>query len=449
MMIGLEVHVQLPTKSKMFCACPASGEDVPNTRICPGCLGLPGFRPTLNAEAVEYGLALAKMLGCEIPEVSWFSRKTYFYPDLSRHYQGTQYEAPIGMGGAYSLGKKTIRIRRIHLEEDPGSIKRIGDGSALIDYNRSGMPLVEIVTEPDLSSPAEARRFLSELLKDVRRTLRMRDDGERTIRCDCNISVGKERVEVKNVTGLRNVERCLTYEAARQTRILKAGGVIERETRNYDEERKITVGARKKEYEADYGYIGEPDLGVFHARAMAERVCQTERTSDIVGRLVETYGVDASVAEQIVHTSCRMAELFTVIADAVDGESARFWVMTVASDHRDEIDAMSAPEFAEVCGIAADLALKQKKGDMTDSECSIRMGCLFGGEDSPECSVVRGDLEEFINRLIDENPSVIEDYRTNEKALNRIIGLAMRESKGAYSSSEVVVTAKRLVESRL
>ncbi|NLL94816.1 MAG: Asp-tRNA(Asn)/Glu-tRNA(Gln) amidotransferase subunit GatB [Thermoplasmatales archaeon] len=449
MKIGLEIHVQLPTKSKLFCACPTSGDDLPNSRVCPGCLGFPGFKPTLNRKAIEYGLALAKMFGCTIPEASWFSRKTYFYPDLSRHYQGTQFAAPIGSNGTYALGKKKIRIRRVHLEEDPGSIRRVGDGSALIDYNRSGVPLVEIVTEPDLSSPAEARRFLADMLRDVRRTLGMRDDGDRTVRCDCNISVGKERCEVKNVTGLRNVERCLQYEAVRQTRVLKAGGVVERETRNYDEGRKITTSARKKGYEDDYGYIGEPDLGVFRPRAMAESVCATEMSSDIVGRLVGDYGLDPKVAEQIVHTSCRMASLFTTVADATDTETSRYWVMSVASDHKDALDAISDAEFGDVSVIAADLAVKQKAGEITDTECAIRMGCLLGGEDTPECSVARGNLEEIINRLIDENPGVLGDYAKNEKALNRIIGLAMRETRGAYSSSEVVLTAKKLVEARL
>ena len=168
MKIGLEIHVQLPTRSKMFCSCPTEGDDIPNSRVCPTCLGMPGSKPVLNRKALELGLTLAKMLGCTIPERTWFSRKTYFYPDLCKHFQITQYDTPIGEKGSFRVGDKTIRITRVHLEEDPGKTKRVGDGTALVDYNRSGIPLVEIVTEPDLSSPAEARQFLSELLAAIR-----------------------------------------------------------------------------------------------------------------------------------------------------------------------------------------------------------------------------------------------------------------------------------------
>ena len=167
----------------------------------------------------------------------------------------------------YKVQGKDIRIRRVHLEEDPGKIKRVGrsgEESSLIDYNRSGIPLVEIVTEPDISSPAEARQFLSDLLTEIRHVIDLPDDGERSVRADCNISVGHERVEVKNVTGLKNVERALTFEAVRQTKLLRAGKKVERETRRFDEERKVTLAARKKEFEEDYGYIGEPDLGIFN-----------------------------------------------------------------------------------------------------------------------------------------------------------------------------------------
>ncbi|MDR0309214.1 MAG: Asp-tRNA(Asn)/Glu-tRNA(Gln) amidotransferase subunit GatB, partial [Candidatus Methanoplasma sp.] len=161
MMIGLEIHVQLPTESKMFCSCPTTDAPAPNTHVCPGCLGMPGTRPVLNRKAVECGIKLAKMLNCEIPETMWFSRKTYFYPDMSKGVQVTQFDHAVGKDGVYMLnGKKPIRITKIQLEEDPGKIKRFGDKSSLVDYNRAGMPLTEIVTAPDLSTPAEAREFV-------------------------------------------------------------------------------------------------------------------------------------------------------------------------------------------------------------------------------------------------------------------------------------------------
>ncbi|MDR0509416.1 MAG: Asp-tRNA(Asn)/Glu-tRNA(Gln) amidotransferase subunit GatB, partial [Candidatus Methanoplasma sp.] len=236
MKIGLEIHVQLPTESKMFCSCPTTDAEAPNTHVCPICLGMPGAKPVLNRKSIEYGIMLAKMLNCKIPETTWFSRKTYFYPDMSKGVQITQYDNPVGSKGVYLLhGKKPIGITKIQLEEDPGKTKRVGDQSSLVDYNRAGTPLAEIVTDPDFSSPAEAREFLKQLIADIRHTIDLPGDGERSIRCDCNISIGKERVEVKNVTGLKNVERALTFEAIRQTKVLKAGGKVDRETRRFDE----------------------------------------------------------------------------------------------------------------------------------------------------------------------------------------------------------------------
>ena len=236
MKIGLEIHVQLPTKSKMFCSCPTTDAPAPNTHVCPVCLGMPGSRPVLNKQVLVYGIMLAKMLGCKITDTTWFSRKTYFYPDMSKSVQITQYDHPIGEGGVvYLNGKKPIRITRIHLEEDPGKTKRTSDMSSLVDYNRSGIPLAEIVTEPDLATPEEAREFLAQLIADIKHTIDLPENGERSIRCDCNISVGKERCEVKNVTGLKNAETALRYEMIRQIKVLKAGGKIERETRRRDQ----------------------------------------------------------------------------------------------------------------------------------------------------------------------------------------------------------------------
>lgn len=285
MKIGLEIHVQLPTKSKMFCSCPTTEAPGPNTHVCPTCLGMPGSRPVLNRKVLEYGIMLAKMLGCKVADTAWFSRKTYFYPDMSKSVQITQYDNPIGEGGVYYLGDKPIRITRIHVEEDPGKTKRTGDLSSLVDYNRSGIPLAEIVTEPDMKTPAEAREFLKSLIEDIRTVLDIPGDGERSIRCDCNISVGKERVEVKNVTGLKNVEKALTYEVVRQSKILKAGGKVDRETRRFDEERGVTISVRKKEFEADYGYIDEPDLGVYHIREMAESIRIRESPQKMAARM--------------------------------------------------------------------------------------------------------------------------------------------------------------------
>ena len=442
MRIGLEIHVQLPTRSKMFCSCPASGSDGPNEHVCPGCMGMPGTRPFLNRAAVEIGIKIAKLLNCAVPDVAWFSRKVYFYPDICRHYQITQYETPIGSGGVYHLGKKPIRITRAHLEEDPGSIKKSGD-SALIDYDRSGMPLVEIVTEPDIASPAEAREFLTALLKDIRHVVDIPDDGERSIRVDCNISMtGGERCEVKNVTGLKNVERALTFEAVRQTKVMKSGGKIVRETRHYDEERKVTTAARKKEFEGDYGYIGEPNIGVINVKSIADSIVTKESPLDVTKRLQNEYGLDEKIAKQIVNTSMRLAELFEHIAKRAGAQDALTWVTGTISSNWKLLEKDADTKKDDIVNIV----MRHKNGDINDVECSMRLKALITGEDLKEAAKKHGDLDALIRKAISENPSVVDDYRKSEKAANRIIGAVMKASGGTYSSAEIVEATKRILD---
>lgn len=442
MRIGLEIHVQLPTRSKMFCSCPTTDADAPNTHVCPTCLGMPGSRPVLNRKTLEYGVMLAKMLNCEIADRTWFSRKTYFYPDMSKSVQITQYDNPVGNRGVYYLnGKKPIRITRIQLEEDPGKTKRVGDQSSLVDYNRSGIPLAEIVTEPDLATPAEAREFLGQLITDIRYTLDLPGDGERSIRCDCNISVGKERCEVKNVTGLKNVERALTFEMVRQTRLLKAGGRIERETRRFDEERGVTVSVRKKELESDYGYIDEPDLGIYNMREFAKGITIRESPMNTVLRLEKEYGIDEKTAKQLVMTSVAMSEVFEKTARATDTETALRWTMgTVSANWK---------SFTGDADGIVDIIAEHRNGGMTDVECDLRIRCYMTGSDPETIGSSSADLESIINAFLDGNPDVIEDCRRNGKAVNRIIGHVMKETGGAYSSSDVVSATGALLGKRL
>ncbi len=444
MKIGLEIHVQLPTKSKMFCSCPTTEAPGPNTHVCPTCLGMPGSRPVLNRKVLEYGIMLAKMLGCKVADTAWFSRKTYFYPDMSKSVQITQYDNPIGEGGVYYLGDKPIRITRIHVEEDPGKTKRVGDLSSLVDYNRSGIPLAEIVTEPDLKTPAEAREFLGALIQDIRHVIDIPGDGERSIRCDCNISVGKERVEVKNVTGLKNVEKALTYEVIRQTKILKAGGKVDRETRRFDEERGVTISVRKKEFEADYGYIDEPDLGVYHIREMAQSIKIRESPQKMVARMSQQYGIDQRMAKQLVTTSVGLAELFEEVATKHGTQSAVRWVAGPVSSNWKSLESSRA-DVSLVNGIVD----RFEAGEITDTECGIEIKCLMTGEDPESVKGASGDLDKVIDGFIDENPSVVSDYQKNEKAANKIIGLVMKSTGGQYSSAEVVEAVKRRIESRM
>ncbi|MDY0293333.1 MAG: Asp-tRNA(Asn)/Glu-tRNA(Gln) amidotransferase subunit GatB [Candidatus Methanomethylophilaceae archaeon] len=444
MRIGLEIHVQLPTRSKMFCSCPTTSAESPNTHVCPTCLGMPGSRPVLNRRALELGLTIAKMLGCSIPDTTWFSRKTYFYPDLCKHFQITQYDTPIGEKGVYYLGKKPIRITRVHLEEDPGKTKRVGDQSSLVDYNRSGIPLVEIVTEPDMSTPAEAREFLSSLIADIRHAIGLQECDERSIRCDCNISVKEERCEVKNVTGLKNCERALMYEAVRQTKVLKAGGRVERETRRFDEERKVTLPARKKELEADYGYIGEPDLGVYHIGKMAEGIKVRESPQNMIRRLAQEYGIETATARQLVSTSVPLAEFFETLAEETDVPTAVTWTAGVISANWKSYDRSEESDRRMVSAVKRLFA-----GEITDTECSIILKAVMTGTDPEEAGRSSEDLDAMIGSFLDANPSIVEDYRKNEKAANRIIGHVMKETGGAHPSSDIVAAAKRILESRL
>ncbi len=450
MRIGLEIHVQLPTRSKMFCSCPTDGGP-PNSAVCPTCLGMPGSRPTLNRAALEMGLRLAKLFDCQVPERTWFARKTYFYPDLAKHYQVTQHDNPVGEHGAFDFRGKEVRIRRVHLEEDPGSIRRAGrpgEELSLVVYNRSGMPLVEIVTEPDLSSPAEARQFLSDMLTEIRHTIGLSGEGEQTVRADCNISVGEERVEVKNVTGLKNMERALKYEAVRQTKMLRSRRPVLRETRRYDEERKVTVAVRKKEFEEDYGYIGEPDLGVFHIRAMAEELENKETPLERARRLELQYGLAESTARQLVNTSMRLCDLFermaadlgAKVALNVTGQVSGPWFHVKDSFDQSMEDAVfeAAEEFW--------------RDGITDSELTIRLSKILGthvtveetlGLDVEDSSVKdRIGLNEAVEKAVEENPGIFEDYAKNERAANRLIGEVKKSTGGTFSSQEIVAAVK-------
>lgn len=445
MKIGLEIHVQLPTRSKMFCSCPTTEAEGPNTHVCPTCLGMPGSRPVLNRKVLEYGIMLAKMLGCRVNDTTWFSRKTYFYPDMSKSVQITQYDNPIGEGGVYYLdGKKPIRITRIHVEEDPGKTKRVGDLSSLVDYNRSGIPLAEIVTEPDLSSPAEAREFLKQLIEDIRHVIDLPGDGERSIRCDCNISVGVERCEVKNVTGLKNVERALTFELVRQTKILRAGGKIDRETRRFDEERGVTISVRKKEFEADYGYIDEPDLGIYHIKDLADSIRIKESPQKMALRMSSQYGIDQRMAKQLIATSVGLAEMFEKVAGEFDSSAAVKWVAGPVSANWKAMESAGRNTDEVV-----DIIRRFVSGEITDSECSMEIKCAMTGQSAEAAKGASEDLDRIVAQYLDENPNVVDDYRKNEKAANRVIGFVMKQSGGSRSSAEVLEAVKRIIESRL
>jgi aspartyl-tRNA(Asn)/glutamyl-tRNA(Gln) amidotransferase subunit B len=264
--IGLEIHVELDTKTKLFCSCSTQGNDLPNTRTCEICLGMPGSKPVVNKKAVEYGIKIALGLNCKLAHSLIFSRKSYFYPDMAKNYQITQYEIPLGSNGCLEINKKKIEITRAHLEEDPASLIHPGgvDNSkyCLVDYNRSGNPLCEIVTEPQIYSPEEARDFMKSLVT-VLRYLKVFDPSKNIIKADANISIkesGYIREEIKNISGFKEIERALSYELLRQKQTVLEGQKLKQETRAWDSQKGITYLLRSKETEEDYGYITDPDL---------------------------------------------------------------------------------------------------------------------------------------------------------------------------------------------
>lgn len=282
--VGLEIHLTLPTKTKLFCSC-STEEGIENTNICPICLGYPGTRPKLNKKALEYGIKICKMLNCNLNKRILFSRKSYFYPDLPKNYQITQYELPLGIDGYIDIffkdKHKRIRIKEVHLEEDAAKIKRGRNNVSIIDYNRAGIPLIEIVTYPDLSSLKQIEIFLQALIGMIKYS----GINKINIKADVNVSMFGDRVEIKNVTGISNIKKAIIAELIREAKMYKEGKSIEKVTVKYDEEKDVTYIIRKKEEEEEYGYIFEPDLGEFDLSALIENIKIEENPNDLFIKL--------------------------------------------------------------------------------------------------------------------------------------------------------------------
>ena len=318
--IGLEVHVQLNTVSKLFCSDSTDTRDrEPNENTCPICLGFPGSKPKVNKKAIDHAIMTALALNCEIPDETFFSRKAYFYPDMSKNFQITQYEAPLAKGGHVSLNGFRIGITRLHVEEDPARLVHVGGDITnaeyvLIDYNRSGIPLMEIVTEPDFTNPRQARQFLEKLSSMLEHLNVYDSTREASMRIDANVSVdGGERIEVKNITGFENVEKALNFEIIRQSGMSRMELKVERETRHFDAETGSTKGLRKKEYEEDYGYIFDPDLPLIRISKewlYRSRASMPELPDHRIQRFVSQYKLSDYTAGVIVYTDKHLADFF-------------------------------------------------------------------------------------------------------------------------------------------
>jgi aspartyl-tRNA(Asn)/glutamyl-tRNA(Gln) amidotransferase subunit B len=343
--IGLEIHAQLQTRTKIFCGCSTGFGAPPNSQVCPVCLGLPGALPVLNGAAVDHAIKAALALGCEVQRESIFARKNYFYPDLPKGYQISQYEKPLALGGGLDIAAggaaRRVGLTRIHMEEDAGKSLHEGfadsDRRTYIDYNRSGVPLIEIVSEPDMRSAAEAAEFFARL-RDILVWLGVNDGNmeEGSLRCDANVSVRPlgqaafgTKAEVKNVNSFRHLEKAIDYEIDRQIETLDGGGRVVQETRLFDSTTGRTHSMRSKEEAHDYRYFPEPDLPPLRidaARVDRVRGTMAELPEARRRRLVAAYGLpeyDAGVLTQ----SAALADYFEAVAAAANPKAASNWVM--------------------------------------------------------------------------------------------------------------------------
>lgn len=451
MRIGLEVHLQLPTRSKLFCACPTTQAE-PNAHTCPVCLGFPGTRPHLNRRALEFAIAVAKLLNCTLPETSWFSRKTYFYPDLSKNFQITQFEAAVGQEGSFQFDGKTVRIRRVQLEEDPARIVRDlvqAQEQTFLDYNRSGLPLAEIVTEPDLESPEEARAFLRSLLRLLRYAGIASEFEEQKVRADANISMGPERVEVKNVTGLRNLERALAYEADRQRQLLDRGLAVPRETRSYDEARGVTLETRTKETEEDYGYIGEPDLPLLNLSQLAEEVEIPELPLTRAERLASRYGVEAGKLAELIADSAEMADALEALLPTAGPELVVSWLKGPIRTELSKVPGATLKPHLEKLGEVLQL-LESKR--ISDVAAKKMIGAILRGvphERVEELETSTAELEAAIERFLTDHPEVVADYAKDRKALNFVVGNVVQLTRGRFSTPTIAEHVRRQLDARL
>lgn len=447
--IGVEVHVGLCTQSKMFCQCAnesSSESSVPNSRVCEVCLGFPGSKPSLNKKVVEYGVKLALALNCDVLRDFVFSRKTYFYPDMSKNFQITQYEFPVGVSGSLMVDGVKINIKRVHIEEDPAAVVRL-DNSVLVDYNRSGCPLAEIVTEPDFQNPEQVRAFMNKLVS-VLKYLGVFDEAS-TIKADVNVSVEKTgftRVEVKNVTGFKEIERALLYEIERQN---EEGAV--RETRGWDDQRGITYSQRSKESEEDYGYIVEPDLSCVELSEDLIAKLKLE-IPELADEKAERYvelgvaGEDAKViaAEPVI---ARLFEETCGVDPVLVSKWFRKEVLRVYND-QNGLGCITAKSLKDVFALVAKKSITDKTGRDLIQRLGVESVDVDAFVKSQDLTAVDdvGMLKDFCEEAIKNNFKAVEDFKKGEeKALNFIVGYVMKKSRGKAVPDVVAKMIKEMI----
>jgi len=456
--IGLEIHAQLQTRTKIFCGCSTAFGAAPNSQVCPVCLGLPGALPVLNRLAVDYAIKAALALGCAVQSESIFARKNYFYPDLPKGYQISQYERPLALGGGLEIVvhgvTKWVGLTRIHMEEDAGKSLHEGfadsDRRTHVDYNRSGVPLIEIVSEPDMRSAAEAAEFFSRL-RDILVWLGVNDGNmeEGSLRCDANVSVrplGEKKfgtkAEVKNVNSFRYVGKAIDYEIARQIDLIEGGGRVVQETRLWDSAAGRTNSMRSKEEAHDYRYFPEPDLPplvVDEARIARVRSTMPELPAARRRRFVEQYAIpeyDAGVLTE----SAGLADYFEAVAAAAGNpKGASNWVMgellRVMNErgHDPRTQPLQAERLAGLIklidngtissSIGKDVFAKMYESARSADEIVAGEGLAQIGDESALLEIIRG--------MIAANPDAVAQYRAGKmQAFGFLVGQVMKASKG-------------------
>ncbi|MFH1127215.1 MAG: Asp-tRNA(Asn)/Glu-tRNA(Gln) amidotransferase subunit GatB [archaeon] len=454
MMCGLETHVQLPSQTKIFCGCrnPVNIKDErePNTLTCPTCLGMPGSKPRTNQKVIELALKAALALDCRIAKDMYFSRKTYFYPDMSKNFQTTQFEIPLATSGTIEIDidgkKKNIRIRRIHIEEDPAKLIH-ENNNTLVDYNRAGVPLIEIVTEPDFTSAKEARIYLFKLAQILEYLDLYNPGSDASIKTDANISLkGGERVEVKNITGTKEIERALSYEYIRQKNVCKRGIKITQETRGWNASSGTTKLMRKKETEADYGYIFEPDL---------TEICIKDKEKDDIkkqlpelpdekkARFIKQYDISQKAAEGITSEQ-KLADLFENIAKTVKTDIAASWIggpLLKTLNYNNMAYRTSGLKERWLTALLldfqnrkySDLVTERLLWKMIDDKTDHITAAKKYGYSAIDSSL---DTKKIIEKVLESNKKAADDYRNGEeKALNYLVGQVMKETKGSIDAN--------------
>ncbi|MFA4981164.1 MAG: Asp-tRNA(Asn)/Glu-tRNA(Gln) amidotransferase subunit GatB [Candidatus Omnitrophota bacterium] len=468
--IGLEVHLQLATQTKAFCGCATKFGQRPNSQVCPVCMGFPGSLPVLNEEAFFYSIKVALALNCKIQKLIKFDRKNYYYPDLPKNFQISQYDMPLSYDGYVDIAprgaKKRIRVKRVHLEEDAGKlIHPEGESYSLVDYNRSGMPLLEIVTEPDLSAPDEAYDYLTRL-KSILQYLKVSDcDMEKgSLRCDANISIRPQgekvlgtKVEVKNMNTFKGVRLALEHESKRQVSAMADREKIVQETRLWDAEKQVTVSMRSKEYAEDYRYFPEPDLVPFVVDAKVVRKA-LDQMPELPETRSERYKKDLGLSEydaNVLTSEIDLADYFEECVKLYTGAKALTnWITGDIMAHLNtkgiSIKELKVPpeglvglikmiDDGTISGKMAKSVLAEAIETGTEPHEIVKSKGMSQISDA-------GKLEEAVKAVLEVNKKSVDDYRLGKKnAFTFLVGQVMRQTKGKANPAVVNKILKKVL----